>query len=66
VTIATRIHAAREQRGWTQEELATRIGTTGMTVSHWEAGRRTPHPRWLVKLADALDCSTDWLLGRTP
>jgi transcriptional regulator with XRE-family HTH domain len=62
--IATRIREAREARGWTQDELAARIGSTGMTVSHWETGRRTPHPRWLVKLADALGCPTDWLLGR--
>lgn len=62
--IAARIAARRLERGWTQDALATRLGTTGMMVSHWETGRRVPSARWLVNLADALGCSTDWLLAR--
>lgn len=63
--IAARIVARRNERGWTQEVLAARLGTSAMMVSHWETGRRAPSARWLVNLADALGCSTDWLLART-
>lgn len=65
MNLGPRLASRRQERGWTQEQLAGRIGTTGMMVSHWETGRRLPSARWLVKLADALGCSTDWLLGRT-
>ncbi len=32
----------RESQGWTQEELAEKIGTTGVTISRWESGVTFP------------------------
>ena len=32
----------REGQGWTQEELAEKIGTTGVTISRWESGVTFP------------------------
>jgi transcriptional regulator with XRE-family HTH domain len=54
----------REIRGLTQAELGHRAGMAGAAVSHFETGQRAPSLDSLVKLADALDVSTDQLLGR--
>lgn len=42
---------------------ATRISTGN--ISDWKAGKCLPSADKLVKLADYLDCSVDYLLGRT-
>src|SRR5437867_1457660 len=52
--IAARIRAGRELRGWTQSELADRLGKTQTAVSYWESARRTPSVPDLLELADVL------------
>jgi transcriptional regulator with XRE-family HTH domain len=42
---------ARQQRGWSQEELANLIGTTQVNVSRWERGITTPGPYFRRKVA---------------
>lgn len=52
----------REHRlsvGWTQLELAERVGTTATTVHRWEATLAEPTARALRDLARALDVSMD-------
>ena len=41
----------RESQGWTQEELAEKIGTTGVTISRWESGITFPSPYFRAKLS---------------
>lgn len=65
VSVGERLAQRRQERGWTQADLAERLETSPMMVSHWELGRRTPGAGSLVRLCDVLDCSADWLLGRT-
>lgn len=36
------LRSARESHGWTQDELAEKIGTTGVTISRWESGVTFP------------------------
>ncbi|MBO2943809.1 helix-turn-helix transcriptional regulator [Paenibacillus sp. F411] len=60
-----RIAALREQRGWTQEELATSIGITRAALSHYEKNRRKPDFETLTGLADRFNVSIDYLIGRT-
>ena len=55
----------RELRGLTQSELGRRARIAAAAISHFETGQRAPSLESLVKLADALDCSVDLLLGRT-
>jgi len=38
------VRAKRLGRGWTQAELAERLGMTNVTVSRWEKGRVEPSP----------------------
>ena len=60
-----RLSDARSHAGLDQAELARRIGIPASSISHFEAGRRKPNLNSLYKLAEALDVSTDYLLGRT-
>jgi transcriptional regulator with XRE-family HTH domain len=49
----------------TQNELGERAGIAAASVSHFETGQRVPSIESLVRLADALEISTDAILGRT-
>ena len=60
-----RIKLLREQLGLTQTELAEKIGLTQAAIMHFEKGYKQPSQTTLVAIADVLDCSTDYLLGRT-
>jgi transcriptional regulator with XRE-family HTH domain len=58
MTTGERIAALRQERGWSQAELAAALaalsgrGTiTREEVSRWERGRRVPTPYWLSNLA---------------
>lgn len=67
LTAALRANLAvqRELRGLTQAQLGARAGIAPAAISHFETGQRVPSLESLVKLADALSCSIDVLLGRT-
>ena len=59
-----RLVAARRLRGYSQSELADKAGLQPSAVSHFETGRRAPSFENLKALSDALDVTTDYLLGR--
>jgi transcriptional regulator with XRE-family HTH domain len=59
-----RLRAAREKRGLSQGELAARAGLQASAISHFETGTRKPSFDNLRRLADALEVTTDYLLGR--
>ena len=62
----TRLKELRDIRDWTQEELATRSKVPAAMISHFETGhRQTASADNLVKLANALDATIDYLVGRT-
>ena len=61
-----RLKQLRDSRNWTQEHLASRAGLPSAMISHFETGRRQkPSADNLVKLANALEVTIDYLLGRT-
>lgn len=61
-----RLKQARELRGQTQAQLAERAGLTPVQISHFETGvKPSASAITLVKLADALSVTIDYLLGRT-
>ena len=64
--IAEKIKALREARGWTQAELARRMGITRNGVNSWEQGLSIPSPASIVELAKTFSVSTDYLLGLEP
>ncbi len=57
------IRRLRIERELTQEKLAGMIGITSQAVSKWERDEGLPDITLLPALAEALDCSTDELLG---
>jgi transcriptional regulator with XRE-family HTH domain len=54
------------ERGLSQAELAAKCGFQPSAVSHFEAARRAPSFDNLRRLADALNVTIDYLLGRQP
>jgi transcriptional regulator with XRE-family HTH domain len=59
-----RLRRAREYRGWSQGELADKAKLQPSAISHFETGARKPSFDNLRLLADTLDVTTDYLLGR--
>ncbi|QRV45378.1 helix-turn-helix transcriptional regulator [Streptomyces californicus] len=48
------LRLARDARGWTQDELASRMGCSGTHISAVETGRRSPTPRFAQSADRAL------------
>jgi transcriptional regulator with XRE-family HTH domain len=61
---AERLRVARDKRRLNQGDLAKRAGLQASAISHFETGTRKPSFDNLRRLADALDVTTDFLLGR--
>ena len=59
-----RLKAARSLRKWSQEELAARASMPPSSIGHYKSGSRKPSFDTLRKLANTLDVTTDYLLGR--
>lgn len=57
------IKIARTNAGLSQKEIAITLGVSVPTVSDWESGKKFPSGKNLVKLAQLLKVSTDYLLG---
>jgi len=57
-----RLVKARKEKGFTQEELALRIGVTPQAVSKWERGAGYPDIELLYYICEILECSTDYML----
>ena len=62
---ADRLREVREKLRLTQAEVGERSGLQAGAINHFEAGRRSPSFDNLKRLADALEVSVDYLLGRT-
>jgi len=60
-----RLRTARELRKLSQAELAEKADLQPSAVSHFESGRRSPSFQNLKALADSLQVTTDYLIGRT-
>ncbi|MBQ8845671.1 MAG: helix-turn-helix transcriptional regulator, partial [Lachnospiraceae bacterium] len=56
-----RLAEARKEKGFTQAELARRLGVTAQAVSKWERGNAYPDIELLDGLSTVLDCSPDYL-----
>lgn len=61
-TINARIRIARERKGWSQTDLANKLGVKPQAVGQWESGLTMPRNKRLPHIADALDVSHDWLV----
>lgn len=59
-----RIRQRRLELGYTQDELAKKIGYKGkVAICKIESGQRHVRQDLIVKLADALEVTPSWLMG---
>jgi transcriptional regulator with XRE-family HTH domain len=54
-SVADRIRALREQRGWSQQYLSRASGVSGRTIQRIEGGKLQPQPQTLQALASAFN-----------
>ena len=59
-----RLKELRLKKGLTQTELGEKVGVKQSTFTNWENGKREPNFETIIKLADLLEVSLDWLFGR--
>ncbi|EDU5440282.1 helix-turn-helix domain-containing protein [Salmonella enterica] len=57
-----RISRLLSETGWSQAELARRIGVTQQTVQQWVSGRATPKPASLDKLVEVTGHPLYWFM----
>ena len=62
MTMGEKILALRKARGWSQEELAERVGVTRQAVSRWESGTAKPDADKTISICDLFGVSADYLL----
>jgi transcriptional regulator with XRE-family HTH domain len=62
--ILERLAQLRKDKGWSLQETADFLGIAKSTYAGYESGYRQPPLEALIKLADLLDTSTDYLLSR--
>jgi transcriptional regulator with XRE-family HTH domain len=55
----------RKKKGFSQAELGKLIGTSGDVVGRYERGDISPSIEVVSKIADALEVSVDYLIGKT-
>lgn len=59
-----RLKELRLKKGLTQTELGEKVGVKQSTFTNWENGKREPNFETIIKIADLLEVSVDWLFGR--
>lgn len=60
-----RLAALRKEKSMTQQEVADAINIARATYAQYEIGRREPDYETLKKIAHLLNCTTDYLIGRS-
>lgn len=60
--LADKIIALRKKNGWSQEELAEKLGVTRQSVSKWEGAQSVPDLNKILLLSQIFEVSTDFLL----
>ena len=60
-----RLKELRKQAHLTQVELAKRLGIGQSSYADWERGKKNPTQENLIKLAQILNVSVDYLVGNS-
>lgn len=58
-----RLLALRKQHGWSQPELAQKIGTSGAIIGRYERAEITPSIEVAMKLAECFGVTLDYLVS---
>lgn len=60
--LGERIKELRKEHGWSQGELAEHVGGDARQISRYENGKITPSVDALVRIAEVLNISVDYLV----
>ena len=62
---SVRLREMRLKKGFRQKDMADLLGITPRAYQYYEEGKRNPDFRGLLLLAEHLNVSIDYLVGRT-
>mgnify|MGYP001153254082 CR=1 FL=1 len=62
MNIADRIQYLRKQKGYSQEELADKVGVSRQAVSKWESEQTTPDLEKVIAMSELFEVTTDYIL----
>ena len=65
MAFAVRLKELRKQAHLTQVEFAKRLGIGQSSCADWERGKKKPTQENLVKIAQVLNVSVDYLVGNS-
>lgn len=65
MSFAAKLKAYRIQYGWTQQELADKIGVSRACITQYELGTKAPTIFVAVKLAQLFDTTCEKLIENT-
>ena len=65
MSFGNRLLEARKKKGISQEEMAERLGTKGPVVGRYERDEMKPSIEAAAKMANILNVSLDFLVGKT-
>lgn len=65
MAIGNKILNLRKERGWSQQKLAQKIGTSGPIIGRYERGEMVPSVEVAKKLADTFGITLDYLVDDT-
>lgn len=65
MNIGERIIRLRKDKGWSQNELAKMLGTSGPIIGRYERNEMVPSVEVAKKLADAFETTLDYLVDET-
>lgn len=65
VALGARIAQLRKERGWTQQELAAKLGVAQQTLAHYEVARIRMPASALPQVATLFSITVDELVGHT-
>lgn len=60
-----RLKKIRKEKEISQEDFAKKIGVSRSSIGNYETNQNMPTAEILDKIADILECSIDYLLGKT-
>ena len=60
--LADKIIEERKHNGWSQEELADKLGVSRQSVSKWEGAQSIPDINRIIQMAEIFGVTTDYLL----
>lgn len=63
IMFSKNLKTLRKQKGFSQEELASRLHVVRQTISKWEKNLSVPDADTLIRLAEILEVSVSELLG---